>query len=455
MTIRTRLALQFMLLASLVLGSSLVVVYMLSAAYRAEEFQGRMRSRGMNAAMLLIRMDEVSEALLKRIESSNPVRLPEEQIRIYDRHDHLIFEMGNGDPEPTPIALLERVRREGELDNGRGEREGLIFPFNDEEEGYVVAVSGNDIFGRSKITNLWRVMLATFLSGMLITFIVGRWYARRALTPVSRLVSEMRSIGPAELGHRVTEGPAHDEVAELARSFNALMARLQEAFLAQRNFIANASHEMRTPLATISGQLDVLLLRERDTASYQATLRSVLDDMQNLNRLADRLLMLAQAETGSTATTFLPVRLDEVLWNARNEVQRMDPHYQVMVNIDDVEDERDLTVRGNEVLLRSLVHNLMENACKYSDDQRATVRLSGQGERTRIEVTNTGAGIDQADHERIFEPFLRGNNTGGAKGHGIGLSLARRIAELHGGTIAVRSEDGQGATFILSLPKES
>jgi signal transduction histidine kinase len=436
-----------------VLGSAFVAVYMLSAAYRQEEFTGRMRDRGINAAKLLIQVDEVNEALLKKIERDNPVRLPEESIRIYDHHSELIFHLGDEGFPPTEVQLLNTVRLHGIVERRHGEREEVALPFNDRYDRFVVVVSGNDIFGRSKLRNLAKVLLVTFLIGVLLTFFVGRWYAQRALTPVQRLVLEMRRIGPGDLGHRVPVGSSQDEIAELARSFNELIARLADAFQAQRNFIANASHELRTPLTTISGQLEVLLLRTRDPGAYEASLRSVLEDMHALNRLADRLLLLAQAETGSTSTTFVPVRVDEVLWSARHEVQRSDPRYRVDVRITDVEEEKDVLVNGNEALLRSLMSNLMENACKYSDDQCAHVTMSGAGAALRIEVANTGPGIDPALHARIFEPFYRATNTGGAKGHGIGLSLARRIAELHRGRITLRSAIGQGASFAVVLPK--
>lgn len=453
MTIRTRLALQFMLLASLVLGGSFVAVYMLSAAYRSDEFMGRLRDRGTNAAKLLIQVDEVSEQLLRKIERDNPVRLPDESIRIFDHRNALIFQLGTDGVPAIPASLLDEVRLEGETERRLGVREEILFPFNDRYERFVVVVSGHDIFGRSKLANLLKVLLFTFLFGVLLTFLVGRWYASRALRPVRRLVGAMRRIGPTELDHRVPVGVSQDEIAELGRSFNELLERLQDAFAAQRNFIANASHEMRTPLTTISGQIEVLMMRDREPAAYRQALRSVLDDMHALNRLADRLLLLAQAENESTTTTFAPVRIDEVLWSARNEVQRTDARYRVSVHIADVEDEGDLLVHGNEALLRSLVSNLMENACKYSDDGCAAVRLSGPGRELLIEVSNTGEGIGPEHHERIFEPFYRARNTGGARGHGIGLSLVRRIVQLHGGSIALRSGPGEGATFSVALPK--
>jgi signal transduction histidine kinase len=453
MNIRTRLALQFMLLASLVLGTAFVAIYSFSARYRSDEFRGRMRDRGTNAAMLLIQVDEVSEELLRRIERDNPVRLPQEAIRIFDHHNELLFHMGDDDLPITPPSFLDEVRLSGETVHERGPREQLAFPFNDRYERFVVVVSGNDIYGRSKMRNLRNIILLTFLVGLVITFFVGRIYARRALKPLNRLRSELHAIEPSDLTRRVIADERPDEVADVARSFNALMDRLQEAFQAQRNFIANASHEMRTPLTTISGQIEVLLLRERNGEDYRRALTSVLEDMHTLNRLADRLLLLAQAETQGTVSSFSAVRMDEVIWSARAESIKSEPGYACEVSIEEVEEEADLMVHGNEMLLRCLMHNLIENACKYAPDHSSHIALKGSGPVVRIVVSDKGPGIASQDLGRIFEPFYRATNTSGTKGHGIGLSLALRIAELHGGSIKVRSVVGEGARFTVRLPK--
>lgn len=453
MNIRTRLALQFMLLASLVLGTAFVAIYSFSARYRTDEFRDRMRDRGTNSAMLLIQVDEVSEQLLRRIERDNPVKLPQEAIRIFDHHNDLLFHLGDDHLPPTPAEFLDQVRLSGETVRNSGPREQIAFPFNDRYERFVVVVSGNDIYGRSKLRNLRNILLLTFLVGLVLTFFVGRLYAQRALKPLNRLRSELHAIEPSDLTRRVDAGDRPDEVADVARSFNALMDRLQEAFQAQRNFIANASHEMRTPLTTISGQIEVLLLRDRDGQDYRRALSSVLDDMHALNRLADRLLLLAQAETAATAATFAPARMDEVLWSARQEVLRSDRHYTIEVSIGEVEEEGDLIVLGNEALLRSMVGNLMENACKYSSDGRAQVSLSGPGPAVRLAVQNMGEPISDDARDRIFEPFFRGDNTAGARGHGIGLSLVHRIAQLHGGNVKVRSSRKEGTRFTVRLPK--
>ena len=231
MTIRTRLALQFLLLASLILGGAFMVVYALSAAYREEEFISRLKDRGTNTAKLLIQVDEVDEQLLARIEGDNPVRLPEEVIRIFDHHNKQIFKLGIAQGDSVPPGILDQVRLEGDQRLEIGERELVAFPFTDRYDRFVVEASGRDIYGRSKLRNEGRVMIATFLIGLVLIFLVGRFYAQRALSPVQRLINEIRAISGVSLALRVQAGNEQDELAQLARSFNELLDRLEKTFL--------------------------------------------------------------------------------------------------------------------------------------------------------------------------------------------------------------------------------
>lgn len=454
MRIRTRLALQFLVLASLIVGAAFVVVYARAAEFRQEQFHDRMRSRGENTASLLLDVAEVDDHLLRKIEQKSPVRLVKEGLSIYDANNALIFHLGedHGLLEITP-ALLDSIRKQGEIERITNDRELLAFSVNKPNERSVAVVSGQDLYGRGKLQDQARVMLVTFLIGLVLIFLIGRTFARRALSPLQRLVMDLRTISASDLSRRSALGKGTDEIAQVAVSFNDLLERLEAAFAAQKNFIANASHEMRTPLTAISGQLEVLLLKERTGEDYRNALNSVLEDMHSLNRLSNRLLLMAQAETDATAITFAPVRMDELLWAARSEVIRTDAQNRVDVIIAEVEEAADITIQGNEILLRSLLVNLIENACKYSNDHHAIVTLKGNRNQLSIEVADHGSGIDPADHERIFQQFYRAPSTAGTKGHGIGLSLVKRITELHGGRVYVESELGAGARFVVSFRK--
>ncbi|MCF8256310.1 MAG: HAMP domain-containing protein [Flavobacteriales bacterium] len=454
MSIRNRLAFQFGLLASLVLGVASVAIFLLSAQHRKDEFSERMQAQGERAAKLLLQVDEVDEPLLRIIDSSSPLTLPEERVMIYDHNDSLIYNSAKDTLGGLHSgAFLNSVRANEKVHAQAEDIETFAFMFMDRHLRFVVVVSASDIFGRSKLRNLAQVLLLVVALGIGIFFLLGRVYAERALRPIKKLVSQISGISVSNLESRVSEGDGKDEIAQLAVSFNGMLAKLEAAFSAQRNFIGNASHELRTPLTAISGQLDVILLKERGPEEYRAALESVHSDIQRLNRLANRLLLLAQTGTDAPEAGFHPVRLDEVLWEAREAVLRSRPGSRIEVRLDEgIEDIEALTVRGSNPLLHSLFINLMENGCKYSEDSHVSVDVNIRGSHAELQFSDKGIGISNEDLVHIFEPFFRSSSTRGSDGHGIGLSLVKRITGLHRGTVAVWSQLGKGTVFTVRLP---
>jgi len=453
MSIRNRLSLQFGLLASLVLGIASIAIYYLSADYRKDEFSLRLRNRGENTAKLLIQVDEIDENLLNIIERDNPVSLAEEQIFIYNFRDSLIYSSGKEYGSEPDADLLDRVRLENNIHLEIEKRESEAFLFTDRYDRFVVIVSAMDIYGRRKLQNLGRVLLGVMAIGMITFFLVGRIYAERALNPIKQLVSEISEVSIANLDRRANEGNGQDEIAQLAISFNAMLHRLEAAFLVQKNFIANASHEMRTPLTAISGQLEVLLLKDRSTDDYRTAVESVLNDIHKLNKLANRLLLLAQTGTDAPEANFKSVRLDDIIWEAREDVLKAKPDYKVDVVLNEtITDLDELTLWGSDILLKTLVLNLIENGCKYSDDHAVRLTLSISKRTVEVAVSDSGIGISETDLPNIFEPFFRSNSIRNRDGHGIGLSLVKRITDLHKGTILVESVLGKGSTFKVLFP---
>ena len=220
-----------------------------------------------------------------------------------------------------------------------------------------------------------------------------------------------------------------------------------------KNFIANASHELRTPLTAITGQLEVILMKERNEEEYRETMTSVLDDMKSLNNTSNRLLLLAQASSETSKVDFNPTRIDDLLWQAQQEIVKRNPDYLIEVGFSDtMEEEAQLTVTGNDQLLKTAVGNLMENGCKYSNHHKVQVLIEPKKKVLHVHFSDNGIGISPNDLKQIFEPFHRGSNALGYKGHGIGLSLVDRIVQLHGGRIEVTSEVGKGTSFKLILP---
>lgn len=452
MQIRDKLTFLFLLIVALIMGVSSLAIYYLSAQYRREEFYERIENKARNVAKLLIEVEEVDAELLRKIEDNNPVSLPSEEITIFDYQNEVLYSSQGTRSVEVNETLLNRIRLEGEVRFVVGTQEVLGLLFADQYDRVVVVASATDIFGYRKLDNLRNVLFIVFGAGLLFTFISGRIFASRTLSPISRVIAQVDAIGISNLSSRVDEGNKTDELAQLAHTFNEMLDRLEEAFRLQKNFIANASHELRTPLTAITGQLEVTLLSERSADDYKRTVNSVLEDIKSLNYLSNRLLLLAQASSESVESSFGPVRVDELIWQSVGELQKRNPAYKIIVSFGEGLEDELLTVAGNEQLVKTALLNLMDNGCKYSEPHEVHVGVSSQGGWLELTFQDFGIGIGDDEKELIFQPFHRGSNAKNIKGHGIGLSLVERIIKLHDGQLHLQSKKDSGSTFTVRFP---
>lgn len=450
MKIRDRLTLLFLLIVGLIMGISSMVIYFSSADYRRDEFYNRIYNKSNNTAKLLIEVDEVDLNLLKRIEKDNPASLPEEQTVIYNYRNQVLYSTDGYKRMAITNALLDKIRLAGEVKYKQGEYEIYGYLFIDKYDRFVVISGAIDQYGLSKLQNLLNVLIAVFIGSLLITFVTGLIFAKRALNPISKVIKQVDNIGITNLNARVEEGNGLDEIAQLAQAFNNVLERLETAFKVQKNFIANASHELRTPLTAITGHMEVTLRQVRSPEDYQKTIESALEDMKNLNNLSNKLLLLAQASAESVETGFVLVRLDEVLWQVASDLQKHNPHYKIQIVLEELDAEQ-MTVLGNEQLLKTAILNLMENGCKYSANHQVNISIIYLDGGPLLRFEDQGIGIAKEDIPHIFQPFLRGRNTHQIKGHGIGLSLVDRIAHLHKAQLWVWSSVNEGSRFEMHM----
>ncbi len=288
--------------------------------------------------------------------------------------------------------------------------------------------------------------------------LVGVFTVRRALKPVRRIISTTQAIEPHELSARVPV-PRESEMKDLALTLNELLARLQKAFASQEQFIADASHQLKTPLAIIRGEIDVFHQAQAKTPeeTTQLTL-SILQETTQLAKLVDDLLLLARFDGGALTPQFSRVRIDEVVLETIAQLKKLANQENVDISfnlLDGADRAEDLEVSGDADLLRALFFNLIENSIKYSPKPGQTsVEISSQGSMIRVDVRDRGVGICREDLKRIFDRFYRGDKTQHqVAGVGLGLSIASRIARFHGGELTVESELGQGTAFSLRIKK--
>ena len=281
----------------------------------------------------------------------------------------------------------------------------------------------------------------------------GYGLATRSLRPLGRMADEARLITGSNLETRIRIDNAAEELAVLVTSFNELLSRLDQSFDTMRRFVADASHELRTPISVIRGEADVALSRERTPAEYRESLAVVLDEARRLSRLVDDLLNLARADAGRVALQTHAFYLNELLAECCRSVQA--PAQTRGLRLECLPGN-DLQFTGDERLLRRLVINLLDNAIRYTPSGgTVTAALEGSAAGVQLRVSDTGIGIAPADAARVFERFYRAGEARNRHdgGFGLGLAIVRWIAESHRGTVECTSELGRGSSFTVSLPK--
>ena len=453
MEIREKLLYQFIGIVAMILLISSLSVYFSFSEGRKKEFYDRLDSKAKMVAQMLIDIDEIDAELLKRIEKNNPVSLPNEKIIIYDYQNKIVYSTDDDQLLVITPELITEVRLKEEVRLKQIPYEILGQFYAGKYDRYVVFAAATDIYGLGKLKRLRVILLIVFIISLFIVFISGKVFVSRALTPISNIMAQVGAIGVSNLDARISEGNGKDELSQLAQTFNKMLERIESAFKTQKNFIANASHELRTPLTVITGHLEVILMNARKNEEYRRTIISVLGNIKNLNRISNRLLQLAQASSELSEADFSLIRIDEILWEAKKDIQKINDNFQISINFSEsIDDEFKLKVKGNEQLLRTAISNIIDNGCKYSSDHTSEISVNDENNYVIISFHDRGIGISEAELQMIFQLFYRAKNAIGTKGHGIGLSLVEKIMKLHKGKITVKSELSKGSTFTLALP---
>jgi signal transduction histidine kinase len=277
--------------------------------------------------------------------------------------------------------------------------------------------------------------------------------AGRALRPLHAVTQTAQRLGEETLDQRIRYSGADDEVAELARTFDAMLDRLAGAFESQKRFVANASHELRTPLAVMRTEIDVTLSDdEADVAEYRRMAKVVRNASERANGLVDALLVLArsEAQSGRRLVRKVPADLATSVYNALSAVKAEAER----LKLDVTTDLEPAPVVGDPSLLDRLAGNLIENAIRYNHLLgKLWLRTESANGQARLVVGNTGYEVEPADVPGLFEPFRRGGwERTGSRGSGLGLSIVRAVCDAHGGTVSAVAQPGGGLEVTVALP---
>lgn len=347
-----------------------------------------------------------------------------------------------------------------------------VVTIGDPEGGYRVARAPARLHGRPYIVVAFQprhgmvetleAIAAAYLIGvplfLLLAGASGYYLARRSLSPIAELSRQAKAISGASLGERLHVANPRDELGVLTLLLNELLGRVEDSMERQRRFVADASHELRTPVAIVSAEADIALSRDhRSEGEYRDAFRIVQDAGRRLSRIVDDLFLLARADAGHQPIRREELYLGDLTVDVARSVRALAAPRSIRV---DVAAGPDAPFVGDEEMLGRMLLNLFDNAVKYSaPGSTVAASIAEQDGRYEISIADAGPGIPLDARDRVFERFYRldkarsRSKPGGTSGAGLGLAIARWIAEAHGGSITISRSDATGTEFLVTLPK--
>ncbi len=455
MPVRLRLTFLFTLLVMSILLLVCSGIYYFSYTARMNAMKTRLTNRATNTARLLAQKETFDIKLVQKLDSLTTIALRGKTVQAYDSLNNKIYSYSSvpGDTLNIDTDQLNDVRTKGSSFFRMRNKEVIAYHYTSNNANIIVVSAAEDVDGKQNLNILFKILLFSFLGGNVIVLVIGYFFSAGLLKPVKKITADVDYISAQNLARRIKTGKSKDEWYQLASTLNQLLDRLQDSFELQGRFISNASHELSTPLTSISSQLEITLQKDRDAKEYKQLMQSVYQDVRHMSKLTQTLLEFAKASGSTNGLEINLVRIDEIILSLPSQVARLNPAYSVSLQFDKLpEEEEHLLVFGNEPLLEMAIKNIVVNACKYSGDHHAMILLKIVDKKITIIISDKGDGIPETELDNIFQPFYRVQKDGSSEGFGLGLALALKIIVLHKGAIKAASQLHAGTSFSITLP---
>jgi heavy metal sensor kinase len=464
-SVRVRLALWYVSVLAIVLIAFSIAVYILIAQTLRERLDADLHQSLESAAVTLV--NEVAAGK----DDSNAAADALNELSTLD--SSAVFKVDGALVAEQPaqgnihVSLPEREGTStdpyfGTIDSPNGERRIIAqrITVPSRPSPYTIVISRSFASVETGLKRIRRILMFA-IPGALLFSAAGGWFlSRRSLASVVSMSDRARRISAENLSQRLPVVNPRDELGRLAATFNELLARLDASFTQQRRFMADASHELRTPLSVIRTSTDVTLERKhRAEGEYRDALRIIDEQTRRLSHIVEDMFTLARADVGRRNLNVTDFYLDEILLEASRAAGILGARKNVAVEVTGTEET---VYHGDEGLLRQMVLNLLDNAVKYTlPGGFVKVGLKHENSHYDIIVTDSGVGIPKEEQALIFERFYRvdkartGSETSTSWGSGLGLSIARWIAEAHHGQLFLERSGSNGSTFVIRLPEQN
>lgn len=455
MNLKNKLAVNSTLLFAFIVGLLMVGSFLLFRSHMKDLYFDNLEDHAMTAALFYFEKDEIKEmnsARYQQIELQYK-RINNESIRVYDAKTNKIYIKDAVDFQLSDKDL-GNIKKEKLVTFTRGKRQFVALFYNDNQGDFIIVVSGIDRAGNHQLEILGFMFVLFYLAGIPLNYLLGTFLAKQTFRPFTEVIAKVNTITTENLHSRleIAQTSSKDEIKELATTFNYLLERLESGIMIQNNFLKNASHELKTPLTIIIGDIDVSLQQPRTNEQYEQILKSLRKDTLHLKATLEGLLVLSGLEL-SEPQQMESVRIDEILWNVLEKKAIEYPESKVSVNLNAIADHEDLlSVHANKHMLFIALYNILDNAIKFSSPAPVEVFVLSNEGKLVLKITDQGPGISDHDKELIFDLFFRSDNTRHIQGQGLGLFITTQILKLHTINLIVDSELEKGTSFSLVFP---
>lgn len=451
MTLRQR----FIVISSLSFGIvtiiTFVIIFLGYYDSSKQVYMDRLQNKALVSAIYYLEKDELPRERHAEIKKEYNSLINSENVAIYDEQNTVTF---GGNLADTNIKIpqhLNNVRRNKRVEFMANDFFYYGIFYKDNQGDFVVFVKHSNASFTDQMFRLSMIMLSALILGLLVIFFLSMYLSKIAYKPISKVVEKINNADYTDISKAITSTNTNDEIEELIKSYNKLLAKLSENILIQQNFINYVSHEFKTPLAAIAGNLEVFAQKERTPEEYHKVATEALNNVYQIENILNNLLLMSGLT--KIEKSHQSIRVDEILWKIHGNLLKKAADLQTCIHVNlAISNPEKLQLQANETLLYLALFNIIENAVKYSNQQRIDIDITEEDNHLIITVTDHGYGINPEDLSKITETFYRGSNIKAIKGSGIGLSLSKSIFDHHNIGLNISSVVNEGTSVRISFP---
>lgn len=422
-----------------------VLIYIFYYQNSKKEIYKNLEKTAYITALFYLEEDELNAKEFKKIREQFEEIVSGTEYQVYDIQNQIIW---GSIEEKIPNEILETIKQRNRL-SFSSEMNFCHGIFYEDNQGnfIIIAKEPKSVLNEQLVSLFW-ILFSALIIGLVAVVLLSRWLAHIAYKPFSDVIKQVKNIPPNNPSSQIDSPNTQDELQELTDTFNHLLEQISETFVIQKNFVSYVSHEFKTPLASMLGNLEVFSLKDRTPEEYEELSLNLISQIHQLEGILNTLIVVSDLrENVELSNQF---RIDELIWEIIEKISSNYTNSQVEVQIDILpEDENLLIVHKDRTQLSIALFNIIENAIKYSRGKVVNINIFKEQEKLCLSVQDRGMGIPPPELENISKPFYRANNTNGIQGSGIGLSIALRILEKNGIKYKIQSKEGVGTVIQL------